>query len=221
MKWLALAAISLVGLVVWFWLSYPSYTYRARIVIEIDTPSGPKTGSSVLSFTWRSQTPIGPRGAVTQIKGDAVFIDMGGGRNLIALLGFGPNAAQDRLEYLAFEAFKRVGRPMTVEALSKAIGSAPLTGDLIPTFVTFDDPNDPTTARVVRPDELERTFGGGVRFRGAFIELTNERVSSGIERNLAWWDGPFPWLKPLGSGTYVDTRKAGLKWTKSHFKRDD
>src|SRR5712691_1259199 len=172
MKWIAIVAAVLAGLLVWFWLSYPSYSYAFRLVIDVDTPSGLKSGSSVLALTWRSQVPIGPRGDVTQVKGEAVFVDLGSGKHVIATLGFGPKGDEDRLDRLAFDAFRRAGRPMDIKTLAKAQGSVALTGDLVPTFVTFGDLNDPKTARVVRPDEFRTVFGPGVTFRGARIEMT-------------------------------------------------
>lgn len=184
MRTLAIIAVVIAGLLGVYWLIWPSYSYGFRLIVDVDTPSGPKTGSSVLNMVWRSQVPIGPHSAVTQVKGEAVFIDLGGGRNLIATLGFGPYGSQDRMEHLAFDAFKNVDRPMNIETLVKAQGSAPLTGDLIPTFVTFTDLNDPKTARVVRPDEFEQAFGEGFKFRGARIEMTSETVTTGIEKKL-------------------------------------
>jgi hypothetical protein len=190
MKWLAMIAAILAGLLLWGWVAYPSYSYAFRLIIDVDTPSGLKTGSSVISLTWRSQMPIGPRSAVTQVKGEAVFVDLGGGRHVIATLGFGPNGAEDKLEYLAPEAFKRAGRPTDVKDLARTQGSAPLTGDLIPTFVAFTDLNDPKTARVVRPNEFPAVFGAGVRFRDARIEMTHDAVTRGIEKKLAWLPHP-------------------------------
>lgn len=190
MKWLAIIAAIAAGLLLWGWVAYPSYSYAFRLIIDVDTPSGIKTGSSVISLTWRSQMPIGPRSAVTQVKGEAVFVDVGGGRHVIATLGFGPKGAEDKLESLAFEAFRRAGRPMDIKALAKAQGSAPLTGDLVPTLVTFTDLNNPTTARVVRLDELPAVFGAGMRFRGARIEMTGDSVSRAIEKKLTWLPHP-------------------------------
>lgn len=184
MKKLGIIAAVLAGLFAWFWLSYPSYSYGFRLIIEVDTPSGLRSGSSVLNLTWRSQVPIGPRGAVTQVKGEAVFIDLGGGRNVIAMLGFGPNGNEDRTERLAIDAFRRAGRPMDIPTLAKAQGSAPLTGDLIPTFVTFADLNDPKSARVVRADDLEQVFGPGVRLLAARIEMTSASATREIEKKI-------------------------------------
>jgi hypothetical protein len=134
----------------------------------------------VLNFTTRDQVPIGPRPSVTQLKGEAVFVDLGGGRDMIATLGFGPTASENKIEFLAFDAFPKAGKRVDVTTLAKSRDSAPLTGDLIPTLVTFADLNDPKSARVVRPNELDRVFGPGIRLRSARIEMTDDRASSGI-----------------------------------------
>jgi hypothetical protein len=189
-KLLAIIAAVIAGASLLGWFAYPSYGYAFRLVVEVDTPAGLKTGSSVLSLTWRSQMPIGPRAAVTQVKGEAVFIDLGNGKHVIATLGFGPKGGEDRIEHLAFEAFRRAGRPMDVKNLAKAQGSAPLTGDLVPAFVAFAALDDPKTARVVRLDEFPAVFGAGVRLRDARIEMTHEPVTRGIEKRLAWLPHP-------------------------------
>jgi hypothetical protein len=214
MKWIAIVAAVLAGLLVWFWLSYPSYSYAFRLVIDVDTPSGLKSGSSVLALTWRSQVPIGPRGDVTQVKGEAVFVDLGGGRNVIATLGFGPNGNEDRIESLAFEAFRRAGRPMNIETLSKAKGVAPLTGDLIPMFVTFADLRDPKTARAVRIDEFPTVFGQGVTLRGVRIEMTNDPATREIAKKLPWIVG----FKGYSGGQlHPDWSKPEKNLTGNHF----
>ncbi len=79
-------------------------TQRFRLTIEVETPEGVKSASSIISATFRdsnwglSET----RGLHTSVRGDAVFLDLGQGRNLVALLGFGDNGLdQSKLTQLA------------------------------------------------------------------------------------------------------------------------
>ncbi len=190
MNRLLIAIGVLIGLYAAHAVAFPSYNYAFRLIIDVDTPTGLKTGSSVISLTWRSQVPIGPRSAVTQVKGEAVFVDLGGGQHVIATLGFGPKGADDKLEYLASEAFKRAGHPIDIQALAKVRGSAPLTGHLIPAFVTFTDLGNPKTGRIVLPDDFPAVFGAGIRLRGARIEMTDEPFTRGIEKKLTWLPHP-------------------------------
>ena len=47
---------------------------------------------------------------------------------------------------------------------------------LIPTFVSFADPLDPSTVRVVPRWEFEQVFGLGFRFRRATLEMVPASV---------------------------------------------
>ena len=70
-----------------------TYVHRFRLTIEVDTPSGLKSGSSVLESAWGLKADWIPQtgGAVGNLRrGEAVFVDLGGGRNVIAILGLGP-----------------------------------------------------------------------------------------------------------------------------------
>jgi hypothetical protein len=140
----------------------------------------------VIGLTWRSQVAWAARGDTTQVKGEAVFVDLGGGRHVIATLGFGPYGIEDTVDRLAFEAFKRAGRPMDAKTIAKARGHASLNGDLLPILVTFADPKNPKTARVLKVGDFHLVFGQGVRFRDARIELTADPVTRGITQKLPW-----------------------------------
>ncbi|RAI37110.1 hypothetical protein CH340_00970 [Rhodoplanes serenus] len=216
--------------------SWHTYTHRFRLIIEVDDHGVSKSASSVIQVTvveksnWVPQTG----GVYRFVRGEAVFLDLGDGRNVIALLGLGPTGERD-IDNLAALAFGR-DRPFWQREAPSWRGRVGL--PLIPTLVTFTDLNDPKSARVLRPSDFESVFGPGVRFKSAEIEmvpsgiwpfgtigwprlLAGEPVTRGIEAKLPWWNGPFPWLKSVGAGVYVDTRQTGLKWHKGHFKRGD
>ena len=53
-------------------------------------------------------------------------------------------------------------------------------------LVTFKDINDPKTVERVDPNNLAEAFGQGVRLARASIEITNEPVTTGIEKRLPW-----------------------------------
>jgi hypothetical protein len=54
----------------------------------------------------------------------------------------------------------------------------------LPTLVTFSDPNNSATLRVIRPDQLEQVFGPNIRWRGVLIEMTTDPVTRGLEARL-------------------------------------
>jgi len=94
MKWLAvLGALILAPYIAWK-IVYPTYTHRFRLVIEFETNQGLKSGSSVIEV---SQTDIpkafyvtGYASTAPRARGEAVFVDLGQGRNVVGLLGLGP-----------------------------------------------------------------------------------------------------------------------------------
>jgi hypothetical protein len=169
--------------------SGPVYSYRYRLTIEVETPDGLKSGSSVIetSIEDRSDTwgPPSARGLIIRTKGEAAFVDLGQGRHVIALLATGPTAQGDPDFSGPVPRVFKVRNVAEYGRLNQQKGRFPVPIDLIPTFVTFDDLNDPTTASVVRPDEFEKTFGHGTRFKHAWVEMTNDPLTDEIETKLA------------------------------------
>ena len=183
-------------------INRPGHKYR--LTVEVDTPDGLKAASGVLSV--HPDRGYSRRGH-TATKGDAVFVDLGGGKNLVALLAHIDKTVDlDDINYVALRAYKAAGRNPTFNELSGMTGAAAVTGALIPVLVTFADPGDPATARNVAPDGLEAVFGKGFRLHGMTAEVVpngfwpldfggplGEPVTRGIEAKLKWLsraDGP-------------------------------
>jgi hypothetical protein len=176
-------------------INRPGHKYR--LTVEVDTPDGLKAASGVLSV--HPDRGYSRRGH-TATKGDAVFVDLGGGNNLVALLAHIDKTVDlDDINYVALRAYKAAGRNPTFNELSGMTGAAAVTGALIPVLVTFADPADPATARIVAPDGLEAVFGKGFRLHGMTAEVVpngfwpldfggplGEPVTRGIEAKLKW-----------------------------------
>jgi hypothetical protein len=211
------------------------------MTVEVDVDGKPRSGASVIEVRLEKQPRFMPEvpPVATEVAGDAVFVDLGKGKNVIALLASGPNADNvDYPKYVVSTHFNLAGADNDLVKYPKLQGSWELPEAQLPTLITFTDINGPTTARVVQVDEFEAVFGPGIRFKRVSVEMVpagiwpfdalgwpsafaGEPVSRGIEQKLPWWNGPFPWLKPLGSnGAYVDTRQGAFKWHKGHLKRD-
>ena len=68
-----------------FWGMFgPSYTYRYRLIVEIDTPEGIKSGSSVIETRVRDNGRAwwnlpDMRNLENTTRGEAVFVDLGHG----------------------------------------------------------------------------------------------------------------------------------------------
>jgi hypothetical protein len=203
--WHVVTATLAIGAYIAWILLFPVYTSRFRLSVEVETPQGLKSGSSVIETTIRDVKVGLPemRGLSYGARGEAVFVDLGQGRHVIALLTFGAHGQdQDRLNGLVWAALAPGKRGNWREQF-KLTGSGDLPPDSLPTLVTFADVNDPTTARVVQPQEFESVFGPGIRFKRAWLEtvsagiwplslvgITGEPITSGLERKLPWLPHP-------------------------------
>ena len=181
-------------------LNRPGHKYR--LAIEVETPEGVKSASGVLAVhPDRGYT----RSGSTLTKGDAVIVDLGGGKTLLALLAHidDKGLELDGMNYVALRALNAAGKKASFNEMNRISGTAPVTGALIPVLATFTDSNDPATMRAVRPDDLETTYGKGFRLRGVTAEAVpngfwpldfggalGEPVTRGIETRLPWWSRP-------------------------------
>jgi hypothetical protein len=193
--------------------TWATYVHRFRLTIEVETPDGIKSGAGVMQSAYMRKADWIPQtgGVIPSLRGDAVFVDLGNGRNVIAILGMGPTGSQDGITSLAARAFDR-DKPLWFIDAPHWTGSAELDLDSVPTLVTFTDLNDPNSAksiygteyvfgggsrRRVALDEFAKTFGPGFRFRRATVEMVpirswplrllglgGEPITRGIERRL-------------------------------------
>src|SRR5229473_1248958 len=180
-------------------INRPGHKYR--LTVEVETPEGIKSASGVMAVhPDRSYS----RGGHTLTRGDAVLVDLGGGKNLVALLAHidDKSVDLDGANYVALRAYNAAGRKMSFNEMSRATGAVPVKGALIPILVTFTDPGDPGTARTVPPDELEARLGKGFHLRSVLAEGVpnglwpldfggplGEPVTRGIEAKLPWLTG--------------------------------
>jgi hypothetical protein len=223
-KWLgplALLAVLVIGDQIR--INRPGHKYR--LTVEVETPTGVKSASGVLAVT--PDRGYANKGK-SQTSGDAVFVDLGGGKNLVALLAHQDTTLDlDAINYVALRAYGEAGgQRVSFSQMSRMTGVVPVRGALIPVLVTFTDPADPATMRSVAPDNLEASFGPGSRLRRLTAEVVpngfwpidfggplGEPVTRGIVAKLPWLDKPdaaAAALKAAGltNGESIDAREA-------------
>jgi hypothetical protein len=203
-----IAAILIVGFVVWGFL-YPSGSWRYRLTIEVETPEGTKSGSSVVEVRVADVPKLTPEmGASISVRGEAVAVDLGVRGVLFALLS--KQEFHDYSPYIVYLMFPH-GRnngghydAQRIEFYSKLFAGGQGTKhdvpiDKLPTLVRFRDINDPMTVELVDPNNLAKSLGEGVRLRSASIEMVDagtwpsaifgisgEPITSEIEKRLVW-----------------------------------
>ena len=181
-------------------INRPGHKYR--MTVEVETPEGVKSASSVVAVTPdRSYT----RDRGTRTSGDAVYVDLGGGKNLVALLAHLDKTIDlNAINYVALRAYPAAtGTRVNFNDMSKQSGVLPVKGALLPVLVTFADPANAGSAKVVSPDDAEAVLGKGFRLRGITAEVVpngfwpidfggalGEPVTREIAARLPWLNGP-------------------------------
>jgi len=133
-----------------------------------------------------------------------VFVDLGGAKNLVALMAHIDGKLEfDDTNYVALRAYTAAGgKRVSFNEMSRLTGIVPVKDALIPVLVTFADPANPGTARVVQPDDAEAVLGKGYRLHGVTVEVVpngfwpldfggalGEPVTRGIATKLPWLNG--------------------------------
>lgn len=217
-KWIGL--LSLLAVIVigdQIRINRPGHKYR--LTVEVETPDGLKSASGVMAVTPDRGYS---RGGHTATRGDAVFVDLGQdhgqAKNLVALMAhLDKKLDLDDINYVALRAYGAArGARVSFNEMSRLSGAVPVEGALIPVLVSFADPNDPATARLVAADHVEAVLGDGYRLRGLTAEVVpnglwpidfggvlGEPVTRGIARKL-------PWLTGTGEGAATALKAAGL-----------
>ncbi len=185
----------------------PDRVVNCRLILEVETPEGLKTGSSVVEKIYHLNSTFERMSGADwnyQTRGEATAVDLGARGILFALLkgdedrprsGAGPGPGvffhlygahpnENQAVLAALDAIKR-DKPR----IELPVSSAPL-------LVRFRDINDPKSVEKVDPLDLAKTFGAGVRLTRMFVEATDAPVTEEIAKRLGWLNGSF-----LGTGT--------------------
>jgi hypothetical protein len=169
----AIIAAVIGGLVLAYKIAYPTMVYKYRMTVEVEVNGEIKSGSSVIEVD-RYLTPKWLPGGgmrISHVYGDAVFVDLGSGRNVIAAL-------------------YRPGSPVPAFPIRRRTA---FTDDQMPTFVTFTDINEPKTLLRVSPQRFEIVLGSGIRLKDVYVEPSRDPITRSITQRL-------PWLKTLPRG---------------------
>jgi hypothetical protein len=178
-------------------INRPGHKYR--LTVEVETPAGMKSASGVMAVVPDRGYS---RGGHTTTSGDALFVDLGGGKNLLALMAHRDKSLDlDGMNYLALRAYGAAGgERVSFNEMSRMTGVVPVKGELIPLLATFSDLADPGTMRDAPPDDLETVVGHGYHLQAVTVEVVpngfwpldfggalGEPVTRGIETKLPWW----------------------------------
>lgn len=173
------------------WLMYRPSTYRYKLTVEVDTPTGPRTGATVREIKYSPNIQLlTATEFTTKQRGEAVIVDLPGGQTLFVLkdvdghetiraaVGQGVETDVKKLLDQA-NADRRVYVYPPRERLRARNRE-------FPQLVRFRDISDPLTAEMVAPDNLAAAFGPGVAMGRITLQMVDDPVTNEIPRRLPW-----------------------------------
>ena len=176
---------------------YRNEEFRYRMTVEVETPQGLRTGSSVIEVEV-TDPGDGPwvlpeaSGGTSDLRGEAVTVDLPDGKTMFALLRSLNDAdAAVEFAYLALHPAHYRGEYGLIERtkeLKRLRGIGVLPRSAYPMLVAFGDPNDPSTVMPVDPDDLEAKFGKGVRLRRITVQMTEDPVTMTLPDKIPWFE---------------------------------
>ena len=171
-------------------------SYRFRMTVEVQTPQGLKTGSSVYEVTAGKRWQILPdaRSRKVSVRGEAVAVEIAPGKTLFALL-----KTHAHFENMVGLSMATLDRQFTdrydVVATAKRLAARSDDGPAVavdpknyPVLVTFSDPGSSASVTLVNPADLAATFGNKISLKRITVQITRDPVTTGIEKRLAWLD---------------------------------
>ena len=182
-------------------------TYRYEMTVEVDTPEGVRSGSSVIEVQSQSQPLL--HNGTSSLTGEAAVIDLGKRGKLFALLrsdddtDWGKrlfaNLAQSDPSKTDTRSMRGNVRNIIADKDTHVLPRRfePLSylrekpgGSGYPMLVRFDDPRQPRSVRYVSPENLAGSFGDGVRLRRITVKITDKPVTEAIGQTLPWLNDP-------------------------------
>ena len=177
--------------------------YRFRLTVEVDTPQGLRSRSSVYEVWANGITAALPEEAKRDwgVKGEAVPVDLPNGRTLFALLKT-VNPMREDLAQMSMVALDPAFNNDIVESAGRISQNSGVRANAdvppsdYPLLVMFRDIVDPKSVERVDPADLASAFGPGVRLKRLTVEVTDDDVTMGIEKRLGWLPAHRGTLKP-------------------------
>jgi hypothetical protein len=206
--WVFLFLVAVILALGWFVLDGSTTRPRAvrsRLTIVVETPEGERSGSSVTQETISfpgGLTRAQGWGLTQQLVGEAVAVDLGQHGILFStferqsiLSRMGGDAYNAGLTPFPPEKFRGEHAAKAsineqyaayLDNLNRSRPKSELQLKDVPALVRFGSLNDPTSVTLVNPLDLATSFGPGVTFKGATVEITEDPITHGIEARLPW-----------------------------------
>jgi hypothetical protein len=199
-------------------LGFHHWAWQQKLTVVVDTPYGPRSGSSVIAVTLKIDPKWAGLGdsagsAKWTFKGEAVAVEVVPSKYLFALIR--GNDGQGYDGSTAIEVLLSKRKPGAVDkgeyfarldAFEKSRQTISLPPDKYPLLVSFRDPSTPLSVISAGPSDFSDVFGPGYSLRSVTLSFVDEEVTEGIV------DPILPWLNEYKGrtldGKTIVTREA-------------
>ena len=175
------------------------YQWRQKLTITIATPSGSRSGSSVVAMTaLLGQLPASGNEVSYDLSGEATVVELASGKYVFALL----DNAEERVAR-AFAKSLPQGREDWLPQISGLRGERAVSRDSYPTLVAFRSIDDPRSIQLLDPADLARSLGEGHSLASVMVEVVAEEPTRGkVAGILDWLNWSTDrWTKLSGDGS--------------------
>lgn len=169
-------------------------SFNFRYTVTMDTPQGPRAGSSVITvrgYTIPGSQHIGG-GQKLALTGDVPFVDLPNGVTIFALLadpsgGGGPLSTMlwSRRRPGVSGDYKGPIADLIVHPVCKTVER-----ERLPIFLYFTDPRKPDSSQRIKTDEIAGRFGADYRVRKVSVCVTHDEPKWTLEKRLLWLSEP-------------------------------
>jgi hypothetical protein len=201
-----------------------SASFRDKLTLAVNTPDGVKRGTSVTEWAfWEVSIPA--RGTPHKLRGEALYLDLGPGtKPLVALLTshLHEKPGGTVWDWPGDELLSRLYGPLWrddflggISRLANMRGPRSIAPADLPDLVTFANVNDPKSVFEVDPNGLQATLGQDITWNAITLEMTDEPITTGIEKKLPWLPEYFQKNFRLDGSQYGSNRNTAnqLSWS--------
>ncbi|MGA9581851.1 MAG: hypothetical protein WBR13_07795 [Allosphingosinicella sp.] len=197
---------------------------RYRMTVEVETPEGVKSGSSVIESTITKGMRFGDSSGISYaVKGEAVTVDLGGGQMLFALLSgldMEPAEFHARLFHNALKRGAAATPPLPRkykafewreerQAARNIKPTVILQPSDYPKVVRFRNPRDFRTVEIVNESDDVASNQVNLQIKRIIIAVTDDDVTYGNLRQLPDFSAATGYGEWIRSLAYGDPRRIG------------
>ncbi|NVD38915.1 hypothetical protein HT585_08615 [Ensifer sp. HO-A22] len=175
---------------------YPTFSWNQKLTVQLNTPNGEFTGSSVSHITWRKGFNLSTDWNHT-FEAEALHIELPDDKHLFALITLPLN--QEYIGTLLPASLANKEGRVLDDQLFRFVATELAPGKPVrvpsyqwPRLVTFEDLRNKDSVHLIESNDITKVLGKGYSIKSVTIELTGDQPSTNSLRKVLTWLRPEP-----------------------------